>query len=306
MIIVLLIIFIISVCSSLCSGDVKTKISFSTEYFNQPNRSIVFDTETTGFRKCDRIVEIAALELIDNIPTGKYFHTYINPQRSVPADATRIHGLTRKFLNDKPVFVDILSNLLTFFADSPLIAHNASFDFKFLNKELELIGGTPLDSSRMVDSLAMARARFPGMKNNLDALCKRFNINLSERSKHGALIDCKLLARVYLELLGKQKLSSVAPVDSSNSPLYNKKLVFTGSLDRFPRSKAKELAESFGAKVIETISKNTDYLVVGIKPGVKLKKASELGIKILNEVEFLDLIQLTDCKIIWESYPAKI
>lgn len=167
-------------------------------------RSVLFDTETTGLDPAggDRVIEIAALELINDLPTGAHFHTLLDPERDVPAETTRIHGFTNAHLEGKPKFAAIAEELLTFFGDGALVAHNAPFDFGFLNAELARVGLPPLATDRMVDTLDLAKKRFPGMPNSLDALCRRFSIDLSARTTHNALLDCRLLADVYVELTG--------------------------------------------------------------------------------------------------------
>jgi DNA polymerase III subunit epsilon len=168
-------------------------------------RSVLFDTETTGLEHGDghRIIEIAALELFNELPTGRHFHHLIHPERDVPEDSTRIHGITLLHLKDKPVFRIIAEELIAFFgADEMLVAHNAPFDFGFVNAELKRLGMPHLPPHRMVDTLALAKTRFPGMPNSLDALCRRYGIDLSERTSHNALLDCRLLAEVYIELTG--------------------------------------------------------------------------------------------------------
>jgi DNA polymerase-3 subunit epsilon len=169
-------------------------------------REIVLDTETTGFdpKTGDRLVEVAALEIDQFLPTGRSFHVYIDPCRDMPADAERVHGLSAAFLRGKPRFEapEVVDAFLEFVGESPIIAHNAGFDRGFLNWELANCGRPELPERRWIDTLALAKQRFPGMHNSLDALCKRFRISLSEREKHGALIDAKLLAAVYLELKG--------------------------------------------------------------------------------------------------------
>ncbi len=169
-------------------------------------REIVLDTETTGFEPHlgHRLVEIACLEIEDFLPTGRHFHVYIDPERDMPPEAQKVHGLSSAFLKGKPRFADpeISHAFLEFVGDAPLIAHNAGFDRAFINHELAATGLTVLEEPRWTDTLALARKRFPGMANSLDALCKRFKISLSEREKHGALIDARLLAAVYLELKG--------------------------------------------------------------------------------------------------------
>lgn len=171
-------------------------------------REIVLDTETTGLdpREGHRMVEIAAVELRDRVPTGRRLHLHFNPERPMPAEAERVHGLTDAFLADKPRFAERASELLAFLGDSPLIAHNARFDWQFLNAELELAGLPGIPEERMVDTLELARARLPGAKHSLDALCQRFGIDLSRRVRHGALIDTELLADVYVELTGGRQM----------------------------------------------------------------------------------------------------
>jgi DNA polymerase-3 subunit epsilon len=174
-------------------------------------REIVLDTETTGFEPHlgHRLVEIAALEIEDFLPTGRSFHAYIDPERDMPVEAERVHGLSAAFLKGKPRFADpeIALAFLEFVGDAPVVAHNAAFDRAFVNWELGLAGLGEIPEPRWVDTLALARRRFPGMQNSLDALCKRFKISLSEREKHGALIDARLLAAVYLELCGGRERS---------------------------------------------------------------------------------------------------
>ncbi len=169
-------------------------------------REIVLDTETTGFdpKQGHRLVEIACVELEDFLPTGRHFHCYIDPERDMPPEAEKVHGLSASFLKGKPKFGEavVSAAFLEFIADAPLIAHNAGFDRAFINWELEKVGLVALPEPRWIDTLFLAQQRFPGMHNSLDALCKRFNISLAEREKHGALIDTKLLAGVYLELKG--------------------------------------------------------------------------------------------------------
>jgi DNA polymerase-3 subunit epsilon len=168
-------------------------------------RSVLFDTETTGLdpRAGHRVIEVAALELFNDLPTGRQFHHLIHPERDIPEEAARIHGIALEHLRDKPVFKLIAEELIAFLgADEMLVAHNAPFDFGFLNAEFGRHGYPPLPPIRMVDTLAMAKTRFPGMPNSLDALCRRFGIDLSERTAHNALLDCRLLAEVYIELTG--------------------------------------------------------------------------------------------------------
>lgn len=167
-------------------------------------REIVIDTETTGLDPTagHRIVEIACLELLNHIPTGRHFQRFVNPERDVPADAFAVHGLSSEFLGDKPRFAEIADELLSFIGDAPLVFHNAEFDVKFLNAELVRLEHPALPQQRIVDTLLMARQKFPGAAASLDALCRRFAIDNSARTKHGALLDTELLADVYLELIG--------------------------------------------------------------------------------------------------------
>ena len=167
-------------------------------------RELVLDTETTGFdpEAGDRIVEIGAVELINHMPTGRTYHQYINPERDMPADAFAVHGLSTEFLSDKPVFTTIAQAFLDFVDGAHLVIHNASFDMKFLNAELRWCEHPQLDTNRVVDTLEIARRRFPGAQNSLDALCRRFGVDNSAREKHGALLDSEILAEVYLELIG--------------------------------------------------------------------------------------------------------
>lgn len=183
-------------------------------------RSILFDTETTGLDPAtgDRIIEIACIELERELPTGQTFHALIDPDRDIPADATRVHGLTRADLVGKPRFADIADALLAFVGDAPMIAHNAAFDFGFVDMELGRLGLPPLGPHRMVDTLALAKARFPGLPNSLDALCRRFSIDLSERVSHNALLDCRLLADVYVELTGGRQRGFALGSAESDAP----------------------------------------------------------------------------------------
>ncbi|MDR5652669.1 DNA polymerase III subunit epsilon [Ruixingdingia sedimenti] len=167
-------------------------------------REIVLDTETTGFEPSEghRIVEIGAVELVNHMPTGRTYHQYINPERDMPAEAFAVHGLGDDFLRDKPVFARIAADFVEFIADARLVIHNATFDMKFLNFELGLLGYPAMPANRALDTLAMARSRFPGAPASLDALCRRFGVDNSARTKHGALLDSEILAEVYLELIG--------------------------------------------------------------------------------------------------------
>lgn len=171
-------------------------------------REIVFDTETTGLNPSsgDRIVEIGCVEMVNRMETGRHFHAYFNPERPMPAEAAAVHGLTDTFLSDKPKFADKVDELLDFIEDSPMVAHNAGFDFSFLNSELTLCARPAVCLTRMVDTLAIARTRHPGAKHSLDALCIRFGVDRTQRVKHGALLDAQLLAQVYIELTGGRQI----------------------------------------------------------------------------------------------------
>ncbi|MDZ7588698.1 MAG: DNA polymerase III subunit epsilon [Parasphingorhabdus sp.] len=171
-------------------------------------REIIFDTETTGFdpQDGDRMVEIGCIEMIDRIETGETFHAYFNPQRAMPQAAEAVHGLSDKFLSDKPLFADHVDHLLAFLGDAKLVAHNARFDFGFLNMELARCERAQVDDARMIDTLAMARSRHPGAKLSLDALCTRYGIDRSHRVKHGALLDAELLSQLYIELTGGRQI----------------------------------------------------------------------------------------------------
>ncbi len=181
-------------------------------------REIVLDTETTGFdpRTGDRLIEVGCIELEDLLPTGRTFHRFVNPERLIPAEAIRVHGITDDKVRDAPKFHEVVDDLLEFVGDAVLIAHNAAFDRNFIDFELGRCGRPVTGEPRWIDTLALAQKRFPGMANSLDALCKRFKISLVERTLHGALIDARLLAEVYLELKGGKErvldLSAARPV----------------------------------------------------------------------------------------------
>ena len=184
-------------------------------------REIIFDTETTGLdpKSGDRMVEIGCIEMVNRVPTGNTFHAYFNPDRDMPAAAEAVHGLSISFLSDKPRFHEKAADFLEFIGDEcKLVAHNAGFDFGFVNSELEMCGLPPLSRERMVDTVAMARTRHPGAKNSLDALCTRYGIDRSHRTRHGALLDAELLAQVYVELTGGRQigLSLAADLETSD------------------------------------------------------------------------------------------
>lgn len=167
-------------------------------------RQIVLDTETTGLDPLqgDRVIEVAAVELVNLLPTGATFHRLVDPERDIPAEATRVHGFTNGDLAGKPKFAEIAAAMIDFLGDAPIVAHNAPFDFGFLDAELLRAGFPKLNRGRMVDSLVLAKERYPGMPNSLDALCRRLGVDNSMRSSHNAVLDCTLLAQVYLELMG--------------------------------------------------------------------------------------------------------
>ena len=171
-------------------------------------REIIFDTETTGLSPAggDRMVEIGCVEMVNQVETGRTYHAYFDPGRPMPSEAEAVHGLSDSFLSDKPDFAETVHELLEFIGDAPLIAHNATFDFGFLNHELQRCAKDPICLSRMICTLVLARSRHPGAKHSLDALCTRFGVDRSHRVKHGALLDAQLLAQVYVELTGGRQI----------------------------------------------------------------------------------------------------
>lgn len=214
-------------------------------------REIIFDTETTGLdpRTGDRMVEIGCIEMFNRIATGRTFHAYYNPGRSMPAEAEAVHGLSDVFLADKPQFAHRVDELLEFIADSPLIAHNAGFDFGFLDAELRICGHPPVCRTRMIDTVALARVRHPGAKLSLDALCSRYGIDRSHRTKHGALLDAELLAQVYVELCGGRQIGFELAADSPGSQIVTRTPASRDRPFRAPRphkASAEELAAHLG------------------------------------------------------------
>ncbi len=216
-------------------------------------REIVFDTETTGLNPLtgDRMVEIGCVELVNRIETGKTFHAYFNPERAMDPAAEAIHGLSDAFLASKPLFEDVVEDLLDFLGDCPLVAHNARFDFAFLNHELGQCGRLRMSEARMIDTLQLARQRHPGAKHSLDALCTRFGIDRSHRIKHGALLDAELLAQVYIELTGGRQIGLglvtelvphavpiVGSAGSGGSAGFRKARVFAASAEELARHRA--------------------------------------------------------------------
>lgn len=186
--------------------------------YSEVMREIVLDTETTGFEPAEghRLVEIGCVELMRQIPTGRTYHIYLNPEREMPEDAYRIHGLSDEFLSDKPLFADIADDFLDFVGDAPLVIHNAAFDMNFLNAELSWAKKPLLPMERAVDTLLMAREKYPGAAATLDALCRRFEIDNSNRTLHGALLDAELLAEVYLEMMGGRQHGLSFAADGAN------------------------------------------------------------------------------------------
>ncbi|MBX9728648.1 MAG: DNA polymerase III subunit epsilon [Sphingopyxis sp.] len=219
-------------------------------------REIVFDTETTGlsFSAGDRLVEFGAIELINRVPSGRRFHRYFNPERPMPPEAQAVHGLSDAFLADKPLFADEVEALLDFLADSPLIAHNAGFDFGFMNGELGRLSLAPLPRARMIDTLELARVRHPGAKHTLDALCTRYGIDRSHRVLHGALLDAELLAQVYVELTGGRQIG-LGLADQAPDPVVAVVEAAPDRPVRAPRHFAPSDAERAAhAKFLETIT----------------------------------------------------
>jgi DNA polymerase-3 subunit epsilon len=223
-------------------------------------REIVFDTETTGLDPAggDRIVEIGCIEMINRAETGRHFHAYFNPDRPMPAGAEAVHGLSDVFLSDKPHFAERVEELLDFIEDSPLVAHNSGFDFGFLNHELGLCGRPVVCMSRMVDTLSLARSKHPGAKHSLDALCTRFGVDRSRRTKHGALLDAQLLAQVYIELTGGRQIGLGLVEETAAAEIVEHAGTVTVRQPRAPRphSPAEEELErhrAFISKLVEPI-----------------------------------------------------
>jgi len=216
-------------------------------------REIVFDTETTGIDPAsgDRMVEIGCIELVNRVPTGRNFHAYFNPQRSMPMEAERVHGLGDAFLADKKLFQEHALELLDFLGDAPLVAHNAQFDFGFLNAELTICGHPLVNLDRMIDTLAIARRRHPGAKHSLDALCSRYGIDRSHRVLHGALLDAELLAQVYVELSGGRQIGLELAAEAAANVIEVRTFV--------PRQRAFRAARPHSASA-EEISRHQAFL----------------------------------------------
>ncbi len=226
-------------------------------------REIVLDTETTGFEPEEghKIIEIGAVELENHVMTGRTFQVYIQPERDVPADSIAVHGITEAFLKDKPVFSQVYMDFLEFIGDGTLIIHNAKFDMKFLNHELKQVGHAPLLMDRVIDTLDIARRKFPGSPANLDSLCRRFNIDLSEREVHGALLDSQLLAEVYLELLGgRQHGMLLAAETESNNDASSKMSVETSKERPFREPRDFKLSDEEIAAHNDMLEKISDPL----------------------------------------------
>jgi DNA polymerase-3 subunit epsilon len=223
-------------------------------------REIVFDTETTGLDPAggDRIVEIGCIEMINRAETGRHFHAYFNPERTMPAGAEAVHGLSDIFLSDKPRFAERVVELLDFIEDSPLVAHNAGFDFGFLNAELGLCGHPVICMRRMVDTLTLARSKHPGAKHSLDALCTRFGVDRSRRTKHGALLDAQLLAQVYVELTGGRQIGLGLVEETAGLEIVDVSGTVTIRQQRAPRPHQPAIEElerhrAFISKLVEPI-----------------------------------------------------
>lgn len=207
-------------------------------------REIALDTETTGLspETGHRVVEIGCVEMQGRVRTGNVFHVYLNPERDMPPEAERVHGLSAEFLSDKPLFLEIADKFLNFIADSPLVIHNAAFDMGFLNAELQKAGRSMLAADRAIDTVLMARERFPGSPANLDALCRRYEIDLSQRSLHGALLDAELLADVYLELMGGRQAALL--LEEKSGQVTAEKTAVDFPRRHFPASEAEQAAHN--------------------------------------------------------------
>ncbi|MDC0184527.1 DNA polymerase III subunit epsilon [Rhodobiaceae bacterium] len=223
-------------------------------------REIVLDTETTGLspEKGDRVVEIGCVELINHVPSQNTFQVYLNPDRDMDEGAQKIHGLTNEFLIDKPRFEEIAEDFISYIGNSKIIAHNASFDINFLNSELIRVNKDKIPEERVVDTLKIAREKFPGARNSLDALCKRFLIDNSNRKLHGALLDSELLAEVYLELIGGKEPDLALAVENINVDEKENQLVITPSLKRNKELKSRLTEEDQinHKEFIETLKAN--------------------------------------------------
>ena len=224
-------------------------------------REIVLDTETTGLSPRDghRMVEIGAVELINHMPSGKTFHAYLNPERDIPKEAEAVHGLSATFLKDKPNFSEVADEFLGFISDSLLIIHNASFDITFINAELATAKKPAIDYGQVLDTLAIAKQKFPMASNSLDALCKRFGLDLSRRTRHGALLDSELLAEVYLELIGGKQTALGLASPAQNNKRANQMAAATSKLRQRPQPLPSRLSQTdlnAHQAFVETLSAN--------------------------------------------------
>ena len=217
-------------------------------------REIVFDTETTGLdpRSGDRLVEIGCIEMVNKVPSGAVYHCYFNPERDMPAEAEAVHGLSIAFLSDKPKFAEKAGEFLDFIQDSPLVAHNAGFDFGFINNELELCGLEPVSRDRMIDTVAIARRKHPGAKLSLDALCTRYGIDRSHRTLHGALLDAELLAQLYVELQGGRQIGLELAAEAAM--LTEGSMTVTSSVTRIFRSPRPHAASA------QELARHTEFM----------------------------------------------
>ncbi len=220
-------------------------------------REIVLDTETTGLSPSDghRIVEIGAIELINHIPSGESFHVYINPERAMPKEAEAVHGLSDAKLKNQPIFKSIADKFQAFIGDAPLVIHNADFDMEFLNAELSYIGQPHLPSERAIDTVKMARKKFPMASASLDALCKRFGIDNSKRVKHGALVDAELLAEVYLELIGGRQTALILAGPGSQKSNQRQSTGFTAAARQRPSPLPSRLTEAEIERHLQLVAK---------------------------------------------------
>ena len=222
-------------------------------------REIVLDTETTGLdpQSGDRVVEVGCVELINHVPSGEEWHSYINPEREMPEDAFAIHGLSDAFLADKPVFAAIAEEFLAFLGDAKLVIHNAAFDLRFLNAELAALNRPPIETSSAVDTVSLARRKFPGAPASLDALCRRFEIDLTRRDKHGALLDAQLLAAVYLELIGGRQpdlvLAGNQPGEVASPPVAASDTTLRPPRPHAPSNGESAAHEAFVARITDPI-----------------------------------------------------
>jgi DNA polymerase-3 subunit epsilon len=216
-------------------------------------REIVLDTETTGLDPADghRVIDIGCVELVDHFPTGRTFQCYLDPERDVPDEVQKVHGITTAFLKDKPKFADVVDEFLEFIGDAPLVIHNASFDLKFLNSELRRLARPAIPLARAIDTIDIAKSKIPGARYSLDELCRRFGIDLTSRTLHGALLDSQLTAQVYLELVGgRQKRLLLAPLDEIEAAAIEVRVVRVRPVALVPRltEAEREAHEAFVAK----------------------------------------------------------